>query len=160
MTLAASQIRDIFFRDRKQINFTLMWICPQCQQKFVNKNQVHSCNDTELADFLHNKSAETVSLFWHFVKVYQQLGNVTIHPTKTMIAFAAKTRIAYVIRLGKNFVDVVFPFDKPHSDNLCFRKIAQVPGEQQYNHHLRLMQPDDINVEVKKFMKIAYDLGK
>lgn len=111
-----------------------MWICPQCQQKFINNNlpagrqdQVHSCNDNELADLLYNKSSETVSLFWHFVNVYQQIGNVTIHPAKTMIAFAAKTRIAYVIRLGRNFVDVVFPFDKAYNDNLCFRKIAQVP---------------------------------
>jgi hypothetical protein len=77
-----------------------------------------------------------------------------------MIAFAAKTRIAYVIRLGRDFVDVVFPFDRPYPENLCFRKIAQVPGQRQYNHHLRLLQPDDVNAEVKKFMKIAYDLGK
>ena len=137
-----------------------MWTCLECQQNFVNQNQVHSCNDRVLDDFLDNKSSHIISLFWHFVAAYQQIGNVTIHPTKTMIAFAAKTRIAYVIRLGKNFVDVVFPFDKPYPENLCFRKIAQVPGQQQYNHHLRLLQPDDVNAEVKKFMKKAYDLGK
>ena len=137
-----------------------MWTCPLCGQKFVNNNQVHSCGDKVLADFLQNKSSQTVSLFWHFVSTYQRIGKVTIHPTKSMIAFAAKTRIAYVIQLGKNFVDVVFPFDKPYSENLCFRKIAQVPGQQQYNHHLRLMNPEDINVEVKKFMKLAYDLGR
>ena len=137
-----------------------MWTCPECQQNFVNQNQVHSCNDRVLDDFLDNKSSHIISLFWHFVAAYQQIGNVTIHPTKTMIAFAAKTRIAYVIRLGKNFVDVVFPFDRPYPENLCFRKIAQVPGQQQYNHHLRLLQPDDVNAEVKKFMKKAYDLGK
>ncbi len=137
-----------------------MWICPHCQQKFVNTNQVHSCNDTVLDDFLSKKPADTVSLFWHFVEVYQQIGKVTIHPTKTMIAFAAKTRIAYVIQLGSKFVDIVFPFDRPYTDNLCFRKIAQVPGQQQYNHHLRLMQASDINAEVRKFMKLAYDGGK
>ena len=137
-----------------------MWTCPECQQNFVNQNQVHSCNDRVLDDFLDNKSSHIISLFWHFVAAYQQIGNVTIHPTKTMIAFAAKTRIAYVIRLGKNFVDVVFPFDRPYPENLCFRKIAQVPGQQQYNHHLRLLQHDDVNAEVKKFMKKAYDLGK
>lgn len=137
-----------------------MWTCPKCQQQFLNQNQVHSCNDRVVDDFLDNKSSHTVSLFWHFVAAFQQIGNVTIHPAKTMIAFAAKTRIAYVIRLGRDFVDVVFPFDRPYPENLCFRKIAQVPGQRQYNHHLRLLQPDDVNAEVKKFMKIAYDLGK
>jgi hypothetical protein len=137
-----------------------MWTCPLCRQKFVNRNQVHSCNDTILDDFLRDRSLHTISLFWRFVEVYQQLGKVTIHPTKSMIAFAAKTRIAYAIRLGKDFVDIVFPFERPYFDNLCFRKIAQVPGQQQYNHHLRLTHSEDINAEVRKFMKLAYDLGK
>lgn len=136
-----------------------MWICPLCGQQFVNANQVHSCGDKVLADFLYNKSDYTVSLFWHFVDCYQQIGKVTIHPTKSMIAFAAKTRIAYVIQLGKNFVDVVFPFDKPYPDNLCFRKIAQVPGQQQFNHHFRMLHIEDVNREVKKYMKLAYTLG-
>jgi Domain of unknown function (DUF5655) len=136
-----------------------MWICPQCKQKFVKTNQWHSCGDKVLDDFLKNKSDYTLTLFWDFVECYQQFGKVTIHPTKSMIGFAAKTRIAYVIRLGKNFVDVVFPFSKPHSDNFCFHKIAQVPGTEQYNHHLRLEQSEDINAEVKNFMKMAFQEG-
>ncbi len=136
-----------------------MWTCAFCKQKFVKTNQSHSCGDKVLDNFLKNKSDHTISLFWHFVDSYQLLGNITIHPTKSMIAFAANTRIAYVIRLGKNFVDVVFPFDKPYAENLCFHKIAQVPGSEQYNHHLCLQQPEDINSEVKKFMTIAYKKG-
>lgn len=136
-----------------------MWTCPFCKQKFVKNNQVHSCGDRTLDDFLKGKSEQTVELFWHFADSFQQFGKVGIHPTKSMIGFAAKTRIAYVIRLGKNFVDVVFPFDQAYSDNLCFHKIAQVPGSQQYNHHLRLFSPEDLNPEVKKFMKLAYQKG-
>jgi hypothetical protein len=136
-----------------------MWICPFCKQKFVKTNQVHSCGDKVLDDFLNNKSEHTVELFWHFADSFQQLGNVTIHPTKSMIGFTAKTRMAYVIRLGKNFVDVVFPFDQAYTENLCFHKIAQVPGTQQYNHHLRLLDKKDLNAEVKKFMKLAYAKG-
>lgn len=136
-----------------------MWTCPFCKQKFVKTNQVHSCGDKVLDDFLNGKTDYTVELFWYFADAFQKVGKVTIHPTKSMIAFAAKTRIAYVIRLGKNSVDVVFPFEKPYHDNLCFHKIAQVPGSQQYNHHIRLLSADDLNGEVKKFMKLAYELG-
>jgi len=136
-----------------------MWTCPSCKQHFVRNNQVHSCGDKVLADYLKNKSEHTLSLFWHFVDSYQEFGDVTIHPTKSMIGFAARTRIAYVIRLGKNFVDVVFPFDVAHTDNLCFHKIAQVPGTQQYNHHLRLEEKEDVNKEVRKFMKMAFKEG-
>ena len=77
-----------------------------------------------------------------------------------MIGIATpRKRIAYITQLGKNFIHVVFPFEKPHADNLCFQKIAQVPGDQQYNHHFRMLAKEDVNDEVKKFMKLAYQLG-
>lgn len=132
-----------------------MWICPICSQKFVHNNQSHSCKDKELSDFLGGKSEHTVGLFWHFIEAYKDLGNITVHPTKSMIAIAAKTRVAYITRLGKDFMDVTFPFDQPYNDNLCFAKIAQVPGTSQYNHHFRMMSTEDVNKEVKKFMKLA-----
>jgi hypothetical protein len=137
-----------------------MWTCPICNQQFVNNNQSHSCKDKELSDFLNGKSEHTLSLFWHFTETYQKIGKVTVHPTKSMIAFAGKTRIAYITRLGKDFVDIVFPFKEQHPDNLCFHKIAQVPGSQQFNHHFRMYAKEDINAEVKNFMKLAYNSGK
>ena len=116
--------------------------------------------DRTIADFLHGKSAHTVGLFNFFVEQYQAIGAVTFIPAKTMIGVAtSRKRIAYVTQLGKNFVHVVFHFDQPYHDNLCFQKIAQVPGEQQYNHHFRMFEKDDVNEEVKRFMKFAYRKG-
>ena len=136
-----------------------MWTCPLCTQQFVNNNQLHSCNDKTLTDFLDGKPDHTISLFWHFVQQYQKIGKISIHPTKSMIAFAARTRIAYVTRLGKNFVDITFPFTKPYPDNLCFHKIAQVPGQQQFNHHFRMMRKEDLNKEMEGFMRLAFNEG-
>ncbi len=87
------------------------------------------------------------------------MAKVTIHPTKSIVALAAKTGVAYITRPGKNFIDMVFPFDKPYSDNLCFHKIAQVPGSQQFNHHSRMCNAEDINNEVKQYMRLAYEGG-
>src|SRR6185312_6549268 len=136
-----------------------MWICPLCSQEFVNTNQVHSCRDKELSDFLSGKPPHTVELFDHFVTEYRQIGDVKINAAKSMISFAARTRFAYVIQLGKNFVDVVFPFKQAYTDNLCFNKIKPVPGSNDYNHHLRLFFKEDINDEVKMYMKMAYEDG-
>lgn len=59
-------------------------------------------------------------------------------------------RIAWITQLGKNFIYMVFPFPQPHYNNLCFVKIAQVPGYQkQFNHHFRMLFTIDINDEVK-----------
>lgn len=76
-----------------------------------------------------------------------------------MIAFAAKKRIAYVTRLGKDFADIVFPFQQSYDNNLCFHKIAKVPGQLQFNHHFRMYRPEDVNDDVRYFMQLAYDLS-
>jgi hypothetical protein len=133
-----------------------MWTCPLCNQSFKNKNQQHSCVDKLLQDFLNGKSEHTISLFHYFIEQYNRIGKITVHPTKTMIALAAKKRMVYITQLGKNFVHIVFPFDKPYHDNLCFQKIAQVPGTQQFNHHFRMYLKEDINEEVISYMKLAY----
>jgi len=51
----------------------------------------------------------------------------------------------------------VFPFKQPYEDNLCFQKVAQVPGQQQFNHHYRMLSVDDLNEEVLGFMRLAYE---
>jgi len=120
-----------------------------------------SSGEKMLDDFMRGKSEHTLTLFNHFVKEYQHIGKVTLQPTKTMIGIAtARKRIAYITQLGKNFIHVVFPFERPYDDNLCFQKIARVPGdEKQHNHHLRILRKEDVNEEVKKFMKLAFQLG-
>lgn len=112
-------------------------------------------------DFLKGKSEITIALYRHFIHEFSRIGKISVHPAKTMIGIAtSRKRIAYITHLGKNFIHVVFPFDQPYPDNLCFQKIANVPGdEKQYNHHLRIFSTDDVNEEVKKFMKLAYTLG-
>lgn len=112
-----------------------------------------------LSAFLSGKSEQTLSLFNHFINEYQKLTPITIHPAKTMIGIAnSHRRIAWVTQLGKNFVHVVFPFKQAYPDNLCFQKIAQVPDDNhQFNHHFRMYNIEDVNEEVLKFMKMAYE---
>jgi hypothetical protein len=114
-------------------------------------------NSNTIADFLAGKSALTQSLFQELVSEYSKLGVVTLHPAKTMIGIDnGNKRIAWITQLGRNFVHVVFPFKQPYTDNLCFQKIAQVPGTtKQYNHHFRMYSKEDINEEVIGFMRLA-----
>ena len=112
-----------------------------------------------IQDFLKGKTDRTLELYHHFISEYKKLGAVTLHPAKTMIGIANdKKRIAWITQLGKNFIHVVFPFKQPYPDNLCFQKIAQVPGDaHQFNHHFRMYYIEDVNDEVKKFMKMALE---
>ncbi|NJM24589.1 MAG: hypothetical protein HC859_02745 [Bacteroidia bacterium] len=114
-----------------------------------------------LGDFLKDKSPYAIDLFDHFVAQLQRIGPVDVLPAKSMIGIATqRKRILYVTQFGKGFIHVVFPFKHAHTDNLCFQKIAQVPGDvKQFNHHFRMLAKTDVNAEVKKFMRMAYEEG-
>lgn len=116
--------------------------------------------DPLLKAFIAGKSAQTLDLLRHFIAQYAQLDKVYLYPTKSMIGIGCgEKRVAWVTQLGKSFVHIVFPFEKAYPDNLCFQKIAQVPGHQhQFNHHFRMLQPEDINEEVLQFMRLSLQI--
>lgn len=113
-------------------------------------------SDKDLTDFLNGKTEYTLALFRFFIDEFQSIGPIELQPLKSMIAIKGQNRIAYITQLGKNFVHIVFPFNCQFADSLCFTKIAQVSGTNQYNHHLRLYSKEDINDEVKDFMWKAF----
>jgi hypothetical protein len=93
-------------------------------------------DEIQLSAYLTGKSEHTLALFHHFVAEFGKVGDIRVEATKTMIGISnSHKRIAWVTQLGKNFIHVVFPFKQEYPDNLCFQKIAQVPGQEQYNHH-------------------------
>ena len=130
-----------------------MWTCPICAREFTATNQLHSCRERNLGDFLAGKSAHTVELFDHLIGEFLLLAPIKVYPTKSMIALGLVTNFAYVTQLDKNFIDVVFPFNEIYEDNLCFAKIKTVPGTNQHNHHFRMYLKEDINDEVRGFMR-------
>lgn len=108
------------------------------------------------AAFLAGKSEHSIELFHYFVTAYRKLGADGLYPTKSMIGITkGDQRIAWITQLGKNFVHIVLPFTTPHPNNFCFQKIAQVPGQQQFNHHLRIRHHEDLNEEVVHFMAMT-----
>lgn len=117
--------------------------------------------DKSIDHFFIGKSPLTRELYDHFTRQFMAIAPLTIHPAKTMIGVAtSRKRIAYITQFGKNFIHVVFPFDKAYDDNLCFQKVAKVPDDsKQYNHHFRMLAKEDVNAEVKKFMKLAVEKG-
>lgn len=116
--------------------------------------------DRSVNSFLSGKSETSVFLFEHLMNSFESIGSIHLHATKSMIVISADSGFAYVIAMGKNFIDVVLPFKELFEDNLCFKKIARVPGTNDYNHHLRIMLPEDLNEEVLNYLKKAYANGK
>ena len=110
-----------------------------------------------LREAVSGKSEHTKDLLNDFIREYKKIGKIKVEPSKTMIAIATEQKgIAYVTQLGKNFIHVVFVFKVPYTDNLCFQKIVPAYGKKRFNHHCRIFSREDINSEVRKFMKLAY----
>lgn len=113
--------------------------------------------DPAVKAFIAGKTPATLALLHHFVEQYEKLDKVYLYPTKSMLGIGIDDRrVAWVTQLGKSFVHIVFPFKKAYTDNLCFQKIAAVPGDaHQFNHHFRMLLPEDVNEEVVKFMRLS-----
>ena len=104
------------------------------------------------------KSGQALALFDHFIDELQKIGPVSIHPHKTMISiYNAHKPVAYVTQAGKEFIHVVFAFKQRYDENLCFQRIQEVSGRKVVYHHFRMLLNEDINDEVRKFMRIAYE---
>ena len=136
-----------------------MWTCEKCGQIFIHENQYHSCNDRTIDSFFEGKSAFIFELFQYFIADYQKIGGFVLHPAKSRIAFAATIRFGYIARVGNDFIDIAFTFNKAYDDNLCFYRIGEVPGGKIFQHYLRLKHRDDLNDEVRKFMRMALQSG-
>lgn len=102
------------------------------------KVNIEDKTSVEIEDFLHGKSPETVALYHQLVIQFAKIGEVNAHAAKSMICFSATRNFAYVIQLGRNFLDLVLPFKDAYEENLCFRKIKAVSGSDDFNHHLRI----------------------
>ena len=114
-------------------------------------------DEHQISTFLNGKSDHTLMLYKHFIYNFQQIGNIKIEATKTMIGISnSHKRIAWITQLGRNFIHVVLPFKQEYADNLCFQKVAWVPGQNQCNHHFRMLNVEDLNDEVLEFMRMAY----
>src|ERR1043165_3598357 len=130
-----------------------MWTCALCNRTFLRDNQSHSCNDKTIGDFVKGKSAVTVDLYEYFIEQLRGFGDFQLNATKSAIALSGKVRFGHIHRLGKDYVDIVFYFNKACNDNLCFYKIANVPGSDQHNHYFRMCSMEDLNEEVMGYMK-------
>ena len=115
--------------------------------------------EKEIAKFINGKSETSLCLLNHFIKKFNEVGDIQLNAAKTMIGVSnVQKRVAWITQIGKNFIHVVFPFKVAYSNNLCFQKIAQVPGDNyQFNHHFRMLFAQDINEEVIEFMTLAYN---
>jgi hypothetical protein len=134
-----------------------MWTCPKCKQKFVNKNQSHSCGNWTVEEFLSGKTDHSVKLFNSFLDEFRTIGDFELHPVKTRVALLTMIRFASINKIGSDFVDGHLVLVEPMEDD-CFRRVENL-GDRFYVHHFRITDISQIR-ELRPFMKKAYAVGQ
>ena len=86
-----------------------------------------------------------------------------MHPAKTRIAFVAKIRFAGVTKIGKDYIQCSLLFDKLYAEE-CFYQIEKIPaarpgGRGYFANRFRLYKKSDLTPKLKKYMRMAYDIG-
>ena len=135
-----------------------MWTCPKCGHKFYNKNQSHSCGNYTVDDFLKGKTEKSLDLFNFFISKYKKIGDFELHPVKTRIALLTKMRFCSVNKIGKDYVDIHFVLTQPYNDPLCFYRVDNLANKF-FVHHIKIYSRKDLNTALKKYMKLAYNVG-
>src|SRR5262249_18894903 len=125
--------------------------------RFYNTNQSHSCGRHTVDDFLKGKTDRAIALFHHFLSEYRKIGEFELHPVKTRVALLTKMRFCSVNRVGEDFIDLHLVLTKPYR-NPRVHKIDNF-ADRFYVHHLKIRHERDITSEVRRLMRLAYDVG-
>lgn len=137
---------------------TIVWTCPKCNAQLVQKNLSHSCGNYSVEQFLKGKSDRGKQLFWWFVKEYEKIGPIILHPVKTRVAFMVQVRFSGINRVGADFIDGTF-WLKEKIDSNKFFKIEQIT-DTDFIHRFRIHDESFIDDEFVTYMKMAYAIGE
>lgn len=135
-----------------------MWVCPKCKHKFENKNAVHSCTTYIIGKFLKGKSEKASDLLKYFISLYKRVGAIELSEEESKFILSKKIRFCSINKVGIDYIDFHLVLGEPfNKSELCY-KVENVLNIF-YLHHFRIFEKEDIDKELKKYMKLAYDLG-
>lgn len=134
-----------------------LWRCPECDRTFANRNQTHTCARLRTVDdHFEGKDAAIRELFDAFVAALRAMGDVSILPEKTRIAFHVRMSFAQLTP-RRQHLDGHLVLARRVDDPL-FRKVETFSARN-HLHHFRLSDKADLSPEFVALMQEAYEVG-
>lgn len=132
------------------------WRCPQCGRRFRQRTREHSCDVRSLASHLDRASPPVKELATVVLDTLADIGPHAVVPVKTMIVVRAASNFAGLV-MRRNSVDVAF-FLPRMLNSTRIHKIEKV-GPSKYAHHTRLTSIGDVDAQLIKWLREAYEVG-
>jgi len=134
-----------------------LWKCPKCRRYFINVNMPHSCGRYSVERFLAGKSVHAIALYQRFCNLVHECGPVHIAPAKTRIGFQVRMIFAAVNKLSNQSLDAHVVLTR-RLDGPRFRRIEMMTPKC-YVHHFRIESLDELDGQVKNWLREAYKVG-
>lgn len=135
------------------------WTCPRCQRRFVNTNQVHSCNRQSI-DAFFDGDGKNQRLFDTLYGFLTTLGPLDVTATKTQISFRARIQFAYLWfpnrARGTGKPELFLTIGLHH--RLASPRVREAvnPRSDLWVHHIPFNAPADLDDEVKGWLREAF----
>lgn len=135
-----------------------LWKCRKCGRFFANREQEHSCVKASESDFLKNRSRHEVALYKALVRELESIGPILLAPAKTRIGFQVRMIFAAANKFSNGSLDAHVVLAR-RRDSPRFKKVETI-SPRNHVHHFRLQKIEDIDDEVRSWLREAYSVGK
>jgi len=131
------------------------------RRSYVAMNEVLSLSDQSINDFFQGRSVSK-RLFNAISREVDQLGDATVRVSKSQIAFRRKRNFALVWIPGQYLKS---PFTAPlvltlsfsHPDSSSRWKEVTAVGPKRFTHHLELYRENEIDEQVRRWLRNAWE---
>ena len=134
-----------------------MWTCPKCGNRFVNKNQYHSCKRYSLTDPFEGKPDKIRGLFDRFREIVEALGPVKMIPCSDAVGFMVRVRFGNATPKNR-WLDIGLWLPR-RVESPRFRRVETIYPNA-HVHVLRITEADQLDEEVENWVKEAYQMGQ
>ena len=134
-----------------------MWNCPRCGNRFVNKNQYHSCKRYSLSDPFEGKPDKIRGLFDRFREIVEAQGPVKMIPYSDAVGFMVRVRFGNATPRTR-WVDIGLWLPR-RVESPRFRRVETIYPNA-HVHVLRITEADQLDEEVESWVKEAYQVGQ
>jgi Domain of unknown function (DUF5655) len=134
-----------------------LWTCPKCRAKFVSANMWHSCGRFRLEDLFARSDPSVFALFKKFRRIVERCGPVTMIPQKTRVVFMVRMRFAGAT-VRKSNLRIGLIMRRRLEPDPRLEKV-EVYGPLCVGHYLRIERPEQLDDNVRQWVREAYDCG-
>ncbi len=135
----------------------LLWVCPRCGKKFVQRNSSHSCGPHTIEAFLEGKGPRAMGLWERFAEIVRGFGPVEAVANRMNIGFMVRARFAGVFSLSERGMSVHF-WLKRRVDSPRFAR-REYLLHRDWIYRVRVTDPSELDDELIGWLREAYQVG-